>query len=193
MGLDQGGHLSHGAKAHISGMLFPKVKPYNVGRNSGLLDYASIEAEALMLKPDLIICGASAYPRAIDFAAMGAIAQKSGSILLCDIAHIFGLVASAVHQSPIPHSHFVTASTYKAGGPKGGIILAGDLATDEQVRRIDRAIFPGVQSTPDFGSIAAKAVFFKECMSEEYRATQRRIVSNAAALAMRCKLMDSTL
>jgi glycine hydroxymethyltransferase len=183
MGLDQGGHLSHGAKAHISGMLFRNIKAYNVGRNSGFLHYDSIEAEALEYKPDLIICGASAYPREIDFARMGTIAKKCGSILLSDIAHIFGLVAAGVHPSPIPHSHFVTASTYKAGGPKGGIILAGDKATDEQRKSVDRAIFPGVQSTPDFASIAAKAVFFKECMGDDYRATQKRIISNAAALA----------
>jgi glycine hydroxymethyltransferase len=183
MGLDQGGHLSHGSPANISGMLFPNLKQYNVEKESGLLDYDAIEAAALAYKPDLIICGASAYPRTIDFKRFGEIAHQCGAVLLADLAHINGLVVSGVHPSPISHAHFVTCSTYKSGGPKGGVILAGDLATEGQCKNINRTVFPGIQCTPDFGSIAAKAVFFKECMTEEYRATQQLIVDNAGVLA----------
>lgn len=183
MGLDQGGHLSHGSRAHITGQLFPNLQYYSVDRRSGRLDYDEIEKQALAYKPRLLICGASSYPRSIDFKRFGEIAKRCGAILLADIAHINGLVVAGVHPSPIPHAHFVTCSTYKAGGPKGGLILAGDLASEEQGKSIGRAVFPGIQSTPDFASIAAKAAFFAECMTEEYRATQKLIVDNAGTLA----------
>lgn len=183
MGLDQGGHLSHGSRAHITGQLFPNLQYYTVDSRSGLLDYDAIEKTALSYQPRLLICGASSYPRTIDFKRFGDIAKRCGAILLADIAHINGLVTAGVHPSPIPYAHFVTCSTYKAGGPKGGVILAGDLATEDQCKSLSKAVFPGVQSTPDFASIAAKAAFFAECMTDEYRATQKLIVDNASALA----------
>lgn len=183
MALDQGGHLSHGSQAHITGMLFPNLQQYTLNRDTNLLDYDAIEEHAMAYKPNLLICGASAYPRQIDFRRFGEIANKCGAIMLADIAHISGLITAELHQTPIPHSHFVTCSTYKAGGPKGGVILAGDMATDVQRKNIDRMIFPGIQSTPDFSSIAAKAAFFKECMTDEYRKTQQSIIRNARTLA----------
>lgn len=183
MGLDQGGHLSHGSRAHITGQLFSGLRHYQVDRATGLLDYDDIERTALSYKPQLLICGASSYPRILDFKRFGEIAKRCGAVLLADIAHINGLVVAGVHPSPIPHAHFVTCSTYKAGGPKGGLILAGEMATEEQCKMIGKTVFPGIQSTPDFASIAAKAAFFAECMTEEYRATQRLIVDNAATLA----------
>ena len=183
MGLDQGGHLSHGSPAHISGQLFSSIQYYNVDRRTGLLNYDDIETTALTYKPQLMICGASSYPRILDFKRFGEIARRCGAILLADIAHINGLVVAGVHPSPIAHAHFVTCSTYKAGGPKGGVILAGDLATEEQCKNIGKAVFPGIQSTPDFSSIAAKAAFFAECTTDEYRATQRLIVDNAVVMA----------
>ncbi len=183
MGLDQGGHLSHGSSFHVSSFFCSDVRNYSVSRETGLLDYDMIRNISRGYSPDLIVCGGSAYPREIDFATLGEIAKDAGAVLLADIAHIYGLVVSGIHQSPIPHSHFVTCSTYKAGGPKGGIIVSGDLATDEQCRSVTQAIFPGVQSTPDFASIAAKAVFFAESVTDEFRNTQRRIVENAKYLS----------
>jgi len=183
MGLDQGGHLSHGSNFHISKMLCPNVKYYSVNKNTGFLDYDEIKSIATDYKPDIIICGASAYPRKIDFFKMKDISDVHGSILISDIAHIYGLVVAGVHPSPIPFSHFVTCSTYKAGGPKGGMIIAGDLANEQQCNSITRTLFPGIQSTPDFASIASKAVFYKECMSEEYKITQEKIVLNAKTIS----------
>lgn len=183
MGLDQGGHLSHGGSFHISKILCHNVKNYVVNKNTGLLDYDEIKNIAKEYKPDIIICGASAYPRIIDFSKMKEISDVCGSVLISDIAHIYGLVVSGLHISPVPYSHFVTCSTYKAGGPKGGVIIAGDLANEEQYKSITHSIFPTVQSTPDFSSIASKAVFFKESMGEEYKITQKRIIYNAKLLS----------
>lgn len=182
LSLDQGGHLSHGSEHNISGKLFT-IKSYNVDKKTHVLDYDSIEETAKSFKPHLMLCGASSYPRELDFRRFGEIAQETGAFLLADIAHIFGLVVSGVHPSPVPHSTFITSSTYKAGGPRGGLIIAGDKSTEEQCKNMNYAVFPGIQSTPDFAVIASKAIFFKECATSEYKKTQRQIVKNARTLA----------
>lgn len=183
MGLDQGGHLSHSSKFNITGRIFRNTKFYSVNEDSYLLDYDKIYKEAMEYKPHLIICGASSYPREIDFKKFGEIADECNAILLSDISHIFGLVASGVHQNPFEHSSFITSSTYKAGGPHGGLIIAGRKSTTSQRTRITKYVFPVIQSTPDFGSIASKAAFFKEIASIEYHETQKNIVNNSRALA----------
>ncbi len=182
MSLDQGGHLTHGSEYNIAGKLF-SIKSYYVNEETYMLDYDEIKKKANEFKPHLIICGASSYPREIDFKRFGEIAEDNDSYLLSDIAHILGLVTAGVHQSPMPHSTFVTSSTYKAGGPRGGIIIAGDKSTEKQRKNMTYGVFPGVQSTPNFASIAAKAIFFKECMTEKYKKTQRQIVRNAKVLS----------
>lgn len=182
MKLDHGGHLSHGSEYNIVGKLF-SIKFYGVDRETYLLNYDKIEELAKEFKPHLIVCGASSYPRKIDFKRFDEIAEEVGAFLLADIAHIMGLVISKVHPSPVPYSTFVTSSTYKAGGPRGGIIIAGEKSTERQRKSITYGVFPGVQSTPNFANIAAKAVFFKECGTEKYKETQRQIVKNAKALA----------
>jgi len=196
LGIDQGGHLSHGAKASFSGKFF-EVEHYYVDRETFLLDYEAIRAKALAVRPKLIICGASAYSRQIDFAKFRAIADEVGAYLLADISHIAGLVIAGVHPSPIDYAHFTTTSTYKPGGPRGGLILMGR-DFDRRVtlaggaaplwEHVQRMTFPGVQGTPYLNNIAAKAVFFKETLGEEYRARQHRIISNARKLA--AALMD---
>ena len=183
MKLDQGGHLSHSSQYNITGKIFKNSKFYSVNKETYLLDYDKIHADAMEYKPHLIICGASSYPREIDFKRFGEIAEDCGAILLSDISHIFGLVATGVHQNPFEHSSFITSSTYKAGGPHGGIIIAGKKSTELQRAKINKYVFPVVQSTPDFGSIASKTTFFKEIASNEYHETQKNIVKNAKALA----------
>jgi len=182
MSLDQGGHLTHGSKHNISGKLFT-IKSYNVDKKTYKLDYDEIEKIAKKFKPHLIICGASSYPRKIDFKRFGEIAEETGSYLLSDIAHIMGLIVAGVHQSPVPHSTFVTSSSYKSGGPRGGIIIAGDKSTEEQRKSMTYGVFPGLQSTPNFAEVASKAIFFKECMTSEYKQTQKQIVKNARKMA----------
>ena len=183
MKLDQGGHLSHSSQYNITGKIFKNSKFYSVKEETYLLDYDKIHADAMEYKPHLIICGASSYPREIDFKRFGQIAEDCNAILLSDISHIFGLVATGVHQNPFEYSSFITSSTYKAGGPHGGIIIAGKKSTELQRAKINKYVFPVVQSTPDFGSIASKTTFFKEMASDEYRQTQKDIVLNAKALA----------
>jgi len=191
LGLDQGGHLSHGAKVSFSGKFF-NVEHYYVDRESFLLDYSAIREQAVRIKPKLIICGATAYARAIDFAKFREIADEAGAYLLADISHISGLVIAGAHQSPIDYAHFTTTSTYKPGGPRGGLILMGrDYDRKTQVgnketqlwKHIQKMTFPGVQGTPYLNHIAAKAVFFKETLSKEYRSRQFRIIANAQRLA----------
>jgi len=191
LALDQGGHLSHGARASFSGKFF-NVENYWLDRKTFLLDYDAIRARALQVRPKLIICGASAYPRTIDFAAFRAIADEVGAYLLADISHIAGLVIAGAHPSPIDHAHFTTTSTYKPGGPRGGLILMGrdfDTPIDSRgktvilAEQIQRTTFPGVQGTPYLNNVAAKAVFFKETLETDYRRRQFRIVENAQALA----------
>jgi len=190
-GLDQGGHVSHGAKVSFTGKFFD-VEHYYVDRGSFLLDYDAIEEQALETCPKLIVCGATAYSRAIDFERFREIADKVGAYLLADISHISGLVMAGAHQSPIDYAHFTTTSTYKSGGPRGGLILMGkDYDTQVDVggksrylwKLVEKATFPGVQGTPYLNHIAAKAVFFKEVQSKEYRSRQFRIIANARRLA----------
>lgn len=198
MGLDHGGHFSHGAKASFTSKFFD-VENYYVNENSFLLDYESIRQQARKFRPKLIICGASVYSRMIDFKEFREIADEVGAYLLADISHISGLVIAGVHPSPVDYAHFTTTSTYKMGGPRGGLVLMGRdydrlrktknegrRTRDEETslyERIDKATFPGAQGTPYLNHIAAKAVFFKETLSAEYKARQLKIVENARALA----------
>lgn len=191
LGLDQGGHVSHGANVSFSGKFFD-VENYCVDRNTFLLDYAAIGNKARAFRPKLIICGATAYSRTIDFEKFREIADSVGAFLLADISHIAGLVIAGAHPSPVDHAHFTTTSTYKPGGPRGGLILMGrdfdrkfNIAGKEKVlwRLIEKTTFPGVQGTPYLNNIAAKAIFFKETLSEEYRNRQFKIIENARRLA----------
>jgi glycine hydroxymethyltransferase len=198
LGMDQGGHVSHGANVSFSGKFF-KVYNYNVSKDSFLLDYDSIKAMAIAFKPKLIICGATAYSRTIDFKKFREIAERVGAYLLADISHISGLVIAGAHPSPINHAHFTTTSTYKPGGPRGGLILMGH-DFDRKInisgkdmplwKLIDKTTFPGVQGTPYLNNIAAKAVFFGETLSEQYRARQFKIIKNAKRLASNLVEMD---
>jgi glycine hydroxymethyltransferase len=191
LGTDQGGHLSHGAKVSFSGKFF-SVENYYVEKETFLLDYDAIRDKALAFKPKLIICGASAYSRLIDFRKFRQIADEVGAYLMADISHIAGLVIAGAHPSSIDEAHFTTTSTYKPGGPRGGLILMGkdyDTKTALSTRtkplwqHIERTTFPGVQGTPYLNNVAAKAVFFQETLSDEYRARQFKIVENARRLA----------
>ncbi|MBN1975693.1 MAG: serine hydroxymethyltransferase [Sedimentisphaerales bacterium] len=191
LGMDQGGHVSHGANVSFSGKYF-KVYNYNVNKDSFLLDYDAIKAMAIAFKPKLIICGATAYSRTIDFKKFREIAERVGAYLLADISHIAGLVIAGAHPSPVNYAHFTTTSTYKPGGPRGGLILMGH-DFDRKItvggkelplwKLIDKATFPGVQGTPYLNNIAAKAVFFNETLTEQYRARQFKIIENAKRLA----------
>ncbi len=189
--MDQGGHVSHGARVAFAGKFF-EIEQYRVDPASFLLDYDVIAEQARRFRPKLIICGASAYSRTIDFARFRAIADEVGAYLLADISHISGLIAAGVHPSPVDEAHFTTTSTYKPGGPRGGLILMGrDAAMPIQIGRrtvclsegIEKATFPGFQGTPYLNNVAAKAVFFREMRSEEYQSRQARIVENAQVLA----------
>jgi glycine hydroxymethyltransferase len=179
MNLDMGGHLSHGHPKNLSGLLY-KVVFYGVDRETERLDYDAIEKQALEAKPKLIICGASAYSRVIDFERFAAIAKKCGALLMADIAHIAGLVVAGVHPSPFPHADFVTTTTHKTlRGPRGGMIMC----RERWAKDVDRNILPGIQGGPLCQQVAARAVAFKEALSDAFRQYQRRIVENCAALA----------
>jgi len=191
LGLDQGGHLSHGANVSFSGKFF-EVENYSVDKKNFLLDYEAIKSKALNVRPKLIICGATAYARTIDFAKFREIADEVGAYLLADISHISALVIAGAHPSPVNFAHFTTTSTYKPGGPRGGLILMGsDYDKTIRVRgkdvplwqQVQKATFPGVQGTPYLNNIAAKAIFFKEILSNEYKARQFKIIQNAQAIA----------
>jgi glycine hydroxymethyltransferase len=191
LSMDQGGHVSHGARVAFAGKFF-EVEHYHVDRDTFLLDYDAIREQARRFRPKMIICGASAYSRTIDFARFRDIADEVGAYLMADISHISGLVIAGAHPSPVDSAHFTTTSTYKPGGPRGGLILMGHEYDDPiQVgkksmplwERIEKTTFPGFQGTPYLNNIAAKAVFFKETLSPEYRVRQFRIVENAKALA----------
>jgi glycine hydroxymethyltransferase len=191
LGMDQGGHVSHGARVSFSGKFFD-VEHYYVDRDTFLLDYEAIRDKAMAFRPKLIICGATAYSRVIDFAKFRQIADEVGAYLLADISHIAGLVIAGAHPSPIDCAHFTTTSTYKPGGPRGGLILMGT-DFDRKInpagkevalwQHIQRATFPGVQGTPYLNNIAAKAIFFKEALSAEYRQRQFKIIENAKRLS----------
>ena len=179
MSLADGGHLTHGAKASISGKYF-HAESYGVSRETERIDYDAVQQKAEEVKPRLIIAGASAYPRFIDFARMREIADSVGAYLMVDMAHVAGLVAAGVHPNPVPYAHVVTTTTHKTlRGPRGALILC----TDELKKKIDSAIFPGSQGGPLMHTIAAKAVCFKEAMQPEFKIYQEQVVRNAAALA----------
>ncbi len=195
LSMAQGGHVSHGESIAWAGRHF-EVEHYCVSRQTFLLDYDQIRLHALKFRPKLIICGASAYPRTIDFAKFRSIADEIGAYLMADVSHIAGLVMAGAHPSPIDEAHFTTSSTYKPGGPRGGIILMGrDFDTKATLwgktrtlaGHIQKATFPGVQGTPYLNHIAAKAVFFKECLDHDYRRRQFAIIANAKTLAAQLK------
>ena len=179
MNLSHGGHLSHGSPVNISGKYF-NVIPYGVSEKDSLIDYDAVEKLALENKPKLIVAGASAYPRVIDFERLSDIAKKSGAYLMVDIAHIAGLVAAGLHPSPVPYADFVTTTTHKTlRGPRGGMIMC----KEEHAKLINKAVFPGIQGGPLMHIIAAKAVCLKEALSDEFKDYQKQIVKNAKALA----------
>jgi len=179
MRLDHGGHLSHGSPVNFAGKFF-KVVYYGVNPETEMLDYDQIRELAREHKPKIIVCGYSAYPRKIDFKAFREIADEVGAYLLADIAHISGLVVANEHPSPIPYAHFTTTTTHKTlRGPRGAIILT----SGEFAQLIDKTVFPGIQGGPLMHVIAAKAVAFKEAMTEEFKEYQRQIRKNADTLA----------
>lgn len=179
MNLDHGGHLSHGSPVNMSGKYFNCV-PYGVN-DEGFIDYDKVREIALECKPKMIVAGASAYARTIDFKKFREIADEVGAVLMVDIAHIAGLVATGLHPSPIPYAHVVTTTTHKTlRGPRGGMILCNQEIADKY--NFNKAIFPGIQGGPLMHVIAAKAVCFKEALSEEFKTYQQQIVKNAQAL-----------
>lgn len=179
MSLSDGGHLTHGSPVNISGSYFRFV-PYGVCPETGMLNYEQLEELARKHHPKLIVAGASAYPRQIDFERIGNIAKEAGAYYMVDMAHIAGLVATGLHQSPVPYADVVTSTTHKTlRGPRGGLILSND---PEIAKKIDKAIFPGTQGGPLMHTIAAKAVCFGEALKMEFRAYQENVVRNAAAL-----------
>lgn len=179
MNLSHGGHLTHGSPVNLSGNYF-KFVPYGVDKETEMIDYDRVREIAKECKPRLIVAGASAYPRIIDFKALRDIADEVGALLMVDMAHIAGLVATGLHPNPVPYAHFVTTTTHKTlRGPRGGAILC----KKEFAKDIDKAIFPGTQGGPLMHIIAAKAVCFKEAMSQEFKEYQAQIIKNAKKLA----------
>jgi glycine hydroxymethyltransferase len=192
LGMDQGGHVSHGARVSFAAKFF-ETENYYVDKTSFLLDYDAIGEHTLKFRPKLIICGATAYSRTIDFKRFRQIADQVGAYLMADVSHISGLIIAGAHPSPVDYAHFTTTSTYKPGGPRGGLILMGK-DYDQKITTpagktltlwelIQKTTFPGVQGTPYLNHIAAKAVFFKETLSAEYKARQFKIIENAKRLA----------
>ena len=180
MSLDSGGHLTHGSPVNMSGKYFNMV-PYGVGED-GRIDYDEVEAKAMEVKPKMIVCGASAYARKIDFKRFREIADKVGAVLMADIAHIAGLVATGYHESPIPYAHITTSTTHKTlRGPRGGIIMSNNEVNERF--NFNKAIFPGIQGGPLEHVIAGKAVCFGEALKPEFKEYQGQVVKNAAALA----------
>jgi len=179
MDLSHGGHLSHGSPASFSGTLY-KSAFYGVSRETECLDYDEVLSVAKKVRPQLIIAGASSYPRTIDFKRFREIADEVGAYLMADMAHIAGLIAAGIHPSPVPHAHFVTSTTHKTlRGPRGGFILC----QEEFSERIDQSVFPGIQGGPLMHVIAAKGVCFKEAMTKDFKAYQRQVVRNVKILA----------
>lgn len=179
MNLSHGGHLSHGSKVNFSGMFY-KIVSYGVKQETGTIDYDEIRRLAIECQPKIIVIGASAYSRTLDFKRFSEIAKEVGAYTLADIAHIAGLVAAGVHPSPFPYCDFVTTTTHKTlRGPRGGMIMC----RAEFAKAIDKAIFPGIQGGPLMHVIAAKAVAFKEAMAPEFREYQAQVVANAKRLA----------
>ena len=182
LSLDQGGHLSHGSPVNFSGKIY-NIVPYTVDRETERLDYDAMEKMALEVKPKILLTGASAYPRAIDFKRIREICDKVGCIMMVDMAHIAGLVAGGAHESPVPYADFVTTTTHKTlGGPRGGMVLC----KEKWAKALDSAVFPGMQGGPLENIIAAKAVVFREWMSEEKKGYAQQIVKN-------CQVMCKTV
>ena len=179
MNLSHGGHLTHGSPVNISGKYF-HIVPYGVSREDERIDYDALEQIAVENKPKMIVAGASAYPRIIDFPRLREIADKVGAYLMVDIAHIAGLVAAGLHPSPVPYADIVTTTTHKTlRGPRGGVIMC----KEQYAKAIDKAVFPGMQGGPLMHVIAGKAVAFKEALSPAFREYQKQVVKNAAAMA----------
>ena len=180
MNLAHGGHLSHGSPVNMSGKYW-NIVPYGVTEKDGTIDYEEVRRLALESKPKLILAGASAYPRVINFEKFAAIAKEVGAYFMVDMAHIAGRVAAGEHPSPMPYADVVTTTTHKTlRGPRGGLILTND---EEIAKRINKAIFPGTQGGPLMHTIAAKAVCFKEALSDDFKAYAKQVVKNSAALA----------
>lgn len=181
MSLAHGGHLTHGATVNFSGKIYNSVQ-YGINTDTGLIDYDDVEAMAVEHKPKMIIAGFSAYSQELDFARFRAIADKVGAYLFVDMAHVAGLVAAGVYPDPVPHAHVVATTTHKTlRGPRGGLILACDDA--DLQKKLNSSVFPGGQGGPLMHVIAAKAVCFKEAMSDEFKAYQQQVVKNASAMA----------
>ena len=179
MNLSHGGHLTHGHPMNFSGINY-EVFDYGVSRETETIDYDELQKNAEEKRPKMLICGASAYPRILDFARIGEIARSVGAIVMADIAHIAGLVAVGLHPSPVPHCEFVTTTTHKTlRGPRGGLILC----REEFAKAIDKAVFPGIQGGPLVHIIAAKAVAFGEALRGDFKAYQQQVLDNAKALA----------
>ena len=179
MNLSHGGHLTHGSPVNLSGKYF-NILPYGVSEKDEKIDYDEVRRLALEHRPQLLLAGASAYPRVIDFARLGEIAKEAGCLFMVDMAHIAGLVAAGLHPNPVPYADIVTTTTHKTlRGPRGGLILC----KKEYAKKIDSAVFPGTQGGPLMHVIAAKAVCLKEAMTDEFKAYQQQIVKNAAAMA----------
>ena len=179
MNLAHGGHLTHGSKVNASGKLYNFI-PYGVDQKTGRIDYDELEKIAIENKPKLILAGASAYPREIDFKRIREIANKTESIFMVDMAHIAGLVAAGLHQNPVQYADIVTSTTHKTlRGPRGGLILC----KEEYGKAIDKAVFPGMQGGPLMHTIAAKAVCFGEALKPEFKEYQKQIVKNAKVLS----------
>lgn len=183
MSLNHGGHLSHGAPVNFTGMLYKTVF-YGVNKETGFIDMEEVRQLTQRYKPKIIIVGASAYSRIIDFEGFSKIAKENGALLLADIAHIAGLVATGLHPSPIPHADFVTSTTHKTlRGPRGGMIMC----KEQYAKAIDKMVFPGIQGGPLMHVIAAKAVAFKEALTEEFRQYQKQVLLNSKRLAENLK------
>ena len=180
MSLAHGGHLTHGSPVNLSGLYYNFVS-YGVEKETGRIDYDKVEQAAMESKPKLIVAGASAYPRALDFARFREIADKCGALLMVDMAHIAGLVAVGLHMSPIPYAHVTTTTTHKTlRGTRGGLILTND---EEMAKKINKAVFPGIQGGPLMHIIAAKAVCFGEALKDEFKIYGKNVIANAKALA----------
>nr|MBP7416288.1 serine hydroxymethyltransferase [Pyrinomonadaceae bacterium] len=183
MNLSHGGHLTHGHPLNFSGINY-KVADYGVNKETEQIDYDELQQKAEESRPKLLICGASAYPRTIDFARIGEIAESVGAKVMADMAHIAGLVAAGLHPSPVPHCEFVTTTTHKTlRGPRGGMILC----REEFAADVNRSVFPGVQGGPLIHIIAAKAVAFGEALRSDFKAYQQQVIDNAQVLAATLK------
>ncbi|QGM31299.1 aminotransferase class I/II-fold pyridoxal phosphate-dependent enzyme [Bacillus sp. N3536] len=179
MNLSHGGHLTHGSPVNFSGIQYNFIE-YGVNKETEMIDYEEVRSIALEHKPKMIVAGASAYSRTIDFAKFREIADEIGAYLFVDMAHIAGLVAAGLHPNPVPHAHFVTSTTHKTlRGPRGGMILT----TEEFAKKVDKTIFPGIQGGPLMHVIAAKAVAFGEALQPEFKEYQKQVVANAKTLA----------